>query len=127
MNQAAKYFLLQTVENGSWVGMVHFNSTASIESELIQIKGNTERNTLLEELPSVADGGTSICSGIQAAFQVKIMLQTHFVLFSFSGHFIVKWDCSYLIYNFNIIKNKGHGTQHIEKSSLDFEWISVGE
>jgi calcium-activated chloride channel regulator 4 len=70
MNQAAKYFLLQIAENGSWVGMVHFNSTASIESELIQIKGNTERNTLLEELPSVADGGTSICSGIQAAFQV---------------------------------------------------------
>jgi hypothetical protein len=37
MNQAAKYFLLQTVENGSWVGMVHFDSTASIKSELIQI------------------------------------------------------------------------------------------
>ncbi|XP_073935675.1 calcium-activated chloride channel regulator 4-like [Castor canadensis] len=69
MNQAAKYFLLQTVENGSWVGMVHFDSTASIKSELIQIKGNTERNTLLESLPSVAGGGTSICKGIQAAFQ----------------------------------------------------------
>uniref|UniRef100_A0A8C0WM38 VWFA domain-containing protein n=1 Tax=Castor canadensis TaxID=51338 RepID=A0A8C0WM38_CASCN len=60
MNQAAKYFLLQIAENGSWVGMVHFNS----------MRSNTERNTLLEELPSVADGGTSICSGIQAAFQV---------------------------------------------------------
>nr|XP_020006883.1 calcium-activated chloride channel regulator 4-like [Castor canadensis] len=70
MNQAAKYFLLQTVENGSWVGMVHFDSTASIKSELIQIKSNTERNTLLESLPSVAGGGTSICKGIQAAFQV---------------------------------------------------------
>jgi hypothetical protein len=78
MNQAAKYFLLQTVENGSWVGMVHFDSTASIKSELIQIKGNTERNTLLERLPSVASGGTSICKGIQAAFQVKITLQIFF-------------------------------------------------
>jgi hypothetical protein len=42
MNQAAKYFLLQIAENGSWVGMVHFDSTASIKSKLTQIKGNTE-------------------------------------------------------------------------------------
>ncbi|XP_073934046.1 calcium-activated chloride channel regulator 4-like [Castor canadensis] len=69
MNQAAKFFLLQTVENGSWVGMVHFDNTASIKSELIQIKGNTERNTLLESLPSVASGGTSICKGIETVFQ----------------------------------------------------------
>jgi hypothetical protein len=78
MNQAAKFFLLQTVENGSWVGMVHFDNTASIKSELIQIKGNTERNMLLESLPSVASGGTSICKGIETVFQVKIMLQIFF-------------------------------------------------
>ncbi|XP_027790907.2 calcium-activated chloride channel regulator 4 [Marmota flaviventris] len=70
MNQAAKYFLLQTVENGSWVGMVHFDSVASVKSELIQIKSNSERNKLLESLPPQASGGTSICSGIEAAFQV---------------------------------------------------------
>ncbi|VTJ81226.1 Hypothetical predicted protein [Marmota monax] len=70
MNQAAKYFLLQTVENGSWVGMVHFDSVASVKSELIQIKSNSERNKLLESLPTQASGGTSICSGIEAAFQV---------------------------------------------------------
>lgn len=28
MNQAAKHFLLQTIENGSWVGMVHFDNQA---------------------------------------------------------------------------------------------------
>uniref|UniRef100_A0A8C9QMX7 VWFA domain-containing protein n=1 Tax=Spermophilus dauricus TaxID=99837 RepID=A0A8C9QMX7_SPEDA len=70
MNQAAKYFLLQTVENGSWVGMVHFDSEASVKSELIQIKGDSEKNKLLESLPTRASGGTSICSGIEAAFQV---------------------------------------------------------
>ncbi|XP_071474108.1 calcium-activated chloride channel regulator 4-like [Marmota flaviventris] len=70
MNQAAKYFLLQTVENGSWVGMVHFDSAASVKSELIQIKSDSEKNKLLESLPTVALGGTSICSGIAAAFQV---------------------------------------------------------
>uniref|UniRef100_A0A8D2ARN0 VWFA domain-containing protein n=1 Tax=Sciurus vulgaris TaxID=55149 RepID=A0A8D2ARN0_SCIVU len=70
MNQAAQYFLLQTVENGSWVGMVHFDSVATIKSELIQIKSDSERNKLLESLPTQAYGGTSICSGIEAAFQV---------------------------------------------------------
>nr|KAF6377564.1 hypothetical protein mMyoMyo1_002908 [Myotis myotis] len=37
MNQAAKYFLLQAVENGTWVGMVHFDSTANIKhgSEIV--------------------------------------------------------------------------------------------
>uniref|UniRef100_A0A8C9QEQ0 VWFA domain-containing protein n=1 Tax=Spermophilus dauricus TaxID=99837 RepID=A0A8C9QEQ0_SPEDA len=70
MNQAAKYFLLQTVENGSWVGMVHFDSAASVKSELIQIKSNSEKNKLLQSLPTQASGGTSICSGITTAFQV---------------------------------------------------------
>ncbi|KAG3283534.1 calcium-activated chloride channel regulator 4-like [Ictidomys tridecemlineatus] len=70
MNQAAKYFLLQTVENGSWVGMVHFDSAAIVKSELIQIKSDSEKNKLLESLPTVGLGGTSICSGIAAAFQV---------------------------------------------------------
>ncbi|XP_032129466.1 calcium-activated chloride channel regulator 4-like, partial [Sapajus apella] len=70
MNQAAIQFLLQTVENGSWVGMVHFDSTATIINKLIQIISSNERNTLLEKLPTYAQGGTSICSGIKSAFQV---------------------------------------------------------
>lgn len=74
MNQAAKHFLLQTIENGSWVGMVHFDSTAKVQSKLIQITDNDKRNNLLKSLPTVASGGTSICAGIQAGFQVKIIL-----------------------------------------------------
>nr|XP_006205987.1 calcium-activated chloride channel regulator 4 [Vicugna pacos] len=70
MNQAAKLFLLQIVENGSWVGMVHFDSSASIISNLIQISSSSERNKLLESLPTRASGGTSICSGIRTGFQV---------------------------------------------------------
>ncbi|XP_055470430.1 calcium-activated chloride channel regulator 4 [Psammomys obesus] len=69
MNQAAKYFLVQIIENGSWVGMVHFNSQGTIKSGLIQIKSDTEREKLMETLPTVPGGGTSICSGIKAAFQ----------------------------------------------------------
>ncbi|XP_052034443.1 calcium-activated chloride channel regulator 4A-like [Apodemus sylvaticus] len=70
MNQAAKYFLSQIIENRSWVGMVHFNHLATIASELIQINSDMERNQLLQALPTSASGGTSICSGIKAAFQV---------------------------------------------------------
>ncbi|KFO28030.1 calcium-activated chloride channel regulator 4 [Fukomys damarensis] len=70
MNQAAKHFLLQTVENGSWVGMVQFDSVANIKSELIQIRSNSERDTLMDRLPTTALGGTSICSGLRSAFQV---------------------------------------------------------
>ncbi|XP_067582888.1 calcium-activated chloride channel regulator 4 [Pseudorca crassidens] len=70
MNQAAKHFLLQTVENGSWVGMVHFDNTAYIKSNLIQIISSNERRQLLASLPTAAGGGTSICSGIKSGFQV---------------------------------------------------------
>ncbi|GAB1288210.1 Chloride channel accessory 4B [Apodemus speciosus] len=70
MNQAAKYFLNQIIENKAWVGMVHFESQATVQSELIQINSDMERNQLLETLPVSASGGTSICSGIRAAFQV---------------------------------------------------------
>lgn len=74
MNQAAKFFLQQILESRSWAGMVHFHSWATVKSELIQINSDVERNQLLETLPTSAGGGTSICSGIRTAFQVKIPL-----------------------------------------------------
>ncbi|GAB1288205.1 Chloride channel accessory 4B [Apodemus speciosus] len=70
MNRAVKYFLSQIIENRSWVGIVHFNHLATIKSELIQINSDTERNQLLQALPTSASGGISVCSGIKAAFQV---------------------------------------------------------
>ncbi|XP_012516503.1 PREDICTED: calcium-activated chloride channel regulator 1 [Propithecus coquereli] len=70
LNQAGKLFLLQTVEQGSWVGMVTFDSAAHVQSELIQINGGTDRDKLIKSLPTAATGGTSICSGLQSAFTV---------------------------------------------------------
>ncbi|XP_006831134.1 PREDICTED: calcium-activated chloride channel regulator 4-like [Chrysochloris asiatica] len=70
MNQAAKHFLLQTIENGSWVGIVAFDSTAHIKSKLTHITGSNERIKLSESLPTEASGGISICSGVKTAFQV---------------------------------------------------------
>ncbi|XP_070261606.1 calcium-activated chloride channel regulator 1 [Myotis yumanensis] len=70
MNQAGKLFLLQTVEQGSWVGMVMFDSAAQVQSELVQINGGAERDVLIRKLPTAASGGTSICSGLRSAFTV---------------------------------------------------------
>jgi calcium-activated chloride channel protein 1 len=70
MNQASKLFLLQTVEEGSWVGMVMFDSTAYVRSELIQINSGADRDALTKSLPTVSTGGTSICSGLRSAFTV---------------------------------------------------------
>ncbi|XP_049627204.1 calcium-activated chloride channel regulator 4-like [Suncus etruscus] len=69
MNQAAKHFLWQVVENGSWVGIVVFESSAVLQSKLIQIKSQNDRDTLVNKLPPIAAGGTSICSGIRLALQ----------------------------------------------------------
>lgn len=71
MNQAAKHFLWQVVENGSWVGIVVFDSSAVLQSKLIQITSQNDRDTLVKLLPKSPTGGTSICSGIRMALQVK--------------------------------------------------------
>ncbi|XP_038167843.1 calcium-activated chloride channel regulator 4A-like isoform X2 [Arvicola amphibius] len=70
LKQAAQYFLIQIIEDGSWVGMVHFNSQATTKSEMMQINSEADRTKLRELLPSSARGGTSICSGIRRAFEV---------------------------------------------------------
>ncbi|XP_015360199.1 calcium-activated chloride channel regulator 1 [Marmota marmota marmota] len=70
MNQAGKLFLLHTVEQGSWVGMVMFDSVAYVQSELRQINSDADRDVLTRSLPTVPSGGTSICSGLRSAFTV---------------------------------------------------------
>lgn len=71
MNQAGKLFLLQTIEQGSWVGMVMFDKAAHVQSELVRINGGAERDALIRNLPSMAGGGTSICTGLRSAFTVR--------------------------------------------------------
>ncbi|XP_074122425.1 calcium-activated chloride channel regulator 1-like [Sminthopsis crassicaudata] len=68
LKQASKLFLLQIIEKGSWVGMITFDSAAAIQSDLVQIETDAQRNTLITKLPGIASGGTSICSGLRAAF-----------------------------------------------------------
>ncbi|XP_075688311.1 calcium-activated chloride channel regulator 1-like [Rhinoderma darwinii] len=69
--QAAEVFLIQVIEIDSYVGMVTFSTSATIKSSLIQIKSDAERQKLKQLLPTVAVGGTNICSGILAGIQVN--------------------------------------------------------
>ena len=70
MNQAAELYLTQIVEKKSMVGLVTFDSTAHIKNFLINITSSSDHQKITANLPKQASGGTSICSGLEAGFQV---------------------------------------------------------
>ncbi|KAJ6656287.1 hypothetical protein lerEdw1_003943 [Lerista edwardsae] len=70
LRQAAELFLLQIIETGSWVGIVTYSDHAEIKSPLQQIVDDRVRRSLTNVLPTTGSGGTSICSGVRAGFQV---------------------------------------------------------
>ncbi|XP_058032882.1 calcium-activated chloride channel regulator 1-like [Ahaetulla prasina] len=70
LKQAAELFLLQIIEIGSWVGIVTFHSSATINSGLQQIVSDNIRQNLVNYLPTTASGGTNICAGVRQGFQV---------------------------------------------------------
>lgn len=71
MNQAVELYLIQIIEKGSLVGMVTFESYATIQNYLTNITDENAYENITANLPQAADGGTSICSGLSAGFQVK--------------------------------------------------------
>ncbi|XP_045403558.1 calcium-activated chloride channel regulator 1-like [Lemur catta] len=70
MNQAAELYLIQIIEKESLVGMVTFDSIAEIQNNLIKITDDNTYQKITANLPQVASGGTSICNGLKAGFQV---------------------------------------------------------
>ncbi|XP_069795200.1 calcium-activated chloride channel regulator 1-like isoform X3 [Narcine bancroftii] len=70
LRQAAEIFLLQIAETGSQVGIVTFNSMATIQTHLRKIDDDKVREELVKLLPTSARGGTSICAGVEAGFEV---------------------------------------------------------
>ncbi|XP_075688312.1 calcium-activated chloride channel regulator 1-like [Rhinoderma darwinii] len=69
--QAAEVFIMQIVEDGSFVGLVEFQSSAAIISNLVQIFSGVQRQQLKGLLTRKASGGTNICDGIRKGFQVN--------------------------------------------------------
>lgn len=71
MNQAAELYLIQIIEKGSLVGMVTFDSSAEIQNNLTKIIDENTYQKITANLPQKPSGGTSICAGLKAGFQVK--------------------------------------------------------
>uniref|UniRef100_A0A673TM25 VWFA domain-containing protein n=1 Tax=Suricata suricatta TaxID=37032 RepID=A0A673TM25_SURSU len=69
MNQAVELYLIQIIEKGSLVGLVTFESVATIQNNLIKITDENAYEEIRAKLPRAADGGTSICRGLTAGFQ----------------------------------------------------------
>nr|XP_048309690.1 calcium-activated chloride channel regulator 3A-1-like [Myodes glareolus] len=70
MNQAAELYLTQIVEKKSMVGLVTFDQKARIQNYLTKIIDSSDYPKITANLPQQASNGTSICSGIEAGFQV---------------------------------------------------------
>ncbi|OCT85209.1 hypothetical protein XELAEV_18023373mg [Xenopus laevis] len=69
--QAAEVFLMQIVEEASYVGIITFSTTAAVLSNLVQVIDNTQRNKLKSLLPTTAGGGTDICLGIRKGIEIN--------------------------------------------------------
>ncbi|KAM3915159.1 calcium-activated chloride channel regulator 1-like [Leptodactylus fuscus] len=69
--QAAEVFIMQIVEEGSYVGLVEFHSSPTIISNLVQIFSDVQRQQLKKLLVRKASGGTNICAGLRKGFEVN--------------------------------------------------------
>ncbi|KAG8555801.1 hypothetical protein GDO81_017820 [Engystomops pustulosus] len=67
----AEIFVMQIIEDGSYLGIVTFSTSATVRSQLLQIRSDEDRENLKALLPKTATGGTNICVGILAGIQVN--------------------------------------------------------
>uniref|UniRef100_A0A8C4Q5W5 Chloride channel accessory 1 n=1 Tax=Eptatretus burgeri TaxID=7764 RepID=A0A8C4Q5W5_EPTBU len=70
LKQATETFIMNGVRTGTFMAITSFNSIALNKSGLVHISDKARRINLIANLPKVAEGQTSICSGIHKAFQV---------------------------------------------------------
>ncbi|KAM8930573.1 calcium-activated chloride channel regulator 1-like [Pelodytes ibericus] len=113
--QAAELFLNDIIEVNSYVGIVHFHSSATIKSQLLKIIGVTQREALKAHLPKVASGGTNICAGVQYGIEVNRGLDN-----SPSGTELVLLSDGEDNFDTRLCAS------NILKSGVILHWISVG-
>nr|XP_034356329.1 calcium-activated chloride channel regulator 3A-1-like isoform X2 [Arvicanthis niloticus] len=69
MNQAAELYLIQIIEKESLVGLVTFDSIATVQNQLIRMINDSSYLEISAKLPQEAAGGTSICNGLRKGFE----------------------------------------------------------
>lgn len=74
MKQAASNYILSCIETGSRLGIVQFSTNATALSPLTEVKSERDRFSLIDSLPTNADGKTSIGSGLKKGVEVSISL-----------------------------------------------------
>ncbi|XP_066480672.1 calcium-activated chloride channel regulator 2-like [Tiliqua scincoides] len=71
MHQAAEVYLLQIVEQNSYVGIVTFGHTGEVKSQLRQIVHHDIREQLASDLPTASSSEqTNICAGLLLGLEV---------------------------------------------------------
>ena len=71
--QAADAFIKTYASKDSYVGIIDFDSSAKVKSDLYKLSSDSERSYLSSLLPVEADanGGTEIYEGVDAAINVS--------------------------------------------------------
>ncbi|XP_070557787.1 calcium-activated chloride channel regulator 1-like [Ptychodera flava] len=70
LNQMSTKFIMATVPDGHFVGIVLFESEASISAHLTELQGIHVRQSLAESLPNSTSGGTCIGCGLESGIEV---------------------------------------------------------
>lgn len=71
--------LISKMVDGSYVGIVQFNHNAVTVHDIVEIKGKTEKTSLISSLPKIASGSTSIGAGLRFSMEMlkkSTLLQT---------------------------------------------------
>lgn len=71
--RAARSFLTSIAVDGSYIGIVDFDSIGVKLSGLTLINSDKTRESLAKLVPTEAGGGTCIGCGLEAALEVKLL------------------------------------------------------
>ncbi|XP_041350383.1 calcium-activated chloride channel regulator 4-like [Gigantopelta aegis] len=72
LKQAASNYIQNTVEIGSWLGIVAFNTDAVVLAPLTKINTKEDKKALTAKMPSLAEGKTSIGAGLKKGLNVLL-------------------------------------------------------
>ena len=85
MIQGTRYYLRDIVPEDSYVGIVQFNETGTINSHLVHVRNSTSRELLVSHLPTSPNGaGTCIGCGILKGINVSELNTMHDRLISYA-------------------------------------------
>ena len=114
MISSAANYISSTVSEGSHIGIVEFESGATVLHYLIEVYSDDHRNSLLGALPVSAGGSTGIGAGLLLGLEVSTVLSilsmTHFQMNNKQNYFLKRHLLIVLITmtskNYNVLKIK---------------------